>query len=36
MLKYITDDFDEIMGVNDRVMLSSAEKAYRNVLMNNI
>ena len=26
---YCTDDFDEIMGVNDRVMLSEAEKAYR-------
>ena len=23
---YHTDDFDEIMGVNDRVMLSEAEK----------
>ncbi|WP_353458725.1 bifunctional UDP-N-acetylglucosamine diphosphorylase/glucosamine-1-phosphate N-acetyltransferase GlmU [Staphylococcus coagulans] len=26
---YRTDDFDEIMGVNDRVALSRAEKAYR-------
>ncbi|MCD8880260.1 bifunctional UDP-N-acetylglucosamine diphosphorylase/glucosamine-1-phosphate N-acetyltransferase GlmU [Staphylococcus kloosii] len=26
---YHTDDFDEIMGVNDRVMLSSAEQAMR-------
>ena len=26
---YHTDDFDEIMGVNDRVMLSEAEKAFQ-------
>ncbi|RYD13099.1 bifunctional UDP-N-acetylglucosamine diphosphorylase/glucosamine-1-phosphate N-acetyltransferase GlmU [Staphylococcus equorum] len=26
---YHTNDFEEIMGVNDRVMLSEAEKAYR-------
>ncbi|MCG7340206.1 bifunctional UDP-N-acetylglucosamine diphosphorylase/glucosamine-1-phosphate N-acetyltransferase GlmU [Staphylococcus sp. ACRSN] len=26
---YHTDDFDEIMGVNDRVMLSEAERAFR-------
>ncbi|MCS4487252.1 bifunctional UDP-N-acetylglucosamine diphosphorylase/glucosamine-1-phosphate N-acetyltransferase GlmU [Staphylococcus americanisciuri] len=26
---YHTDDFDEIMGVNDRVALSRAEQAYR-------
>lgn len=26
---YHTNDFEEIMGVNDRVMLSKAEKAYR-------
>ncbi|UXV42609.1 bifunctional UDP-N-acetylglucosamine diphosphorylase/glucosamine-1-phosphate N-acetyltransferase GlmU [Staphylococcus simulans] len=26
---YLTDDFDEIMGVNDRVALSKAEAAYR-------
>ncbi|REI11629.1 bifunctional UDP-N-acetylglucosamine diphosphorylase/glucosamine-1-phosphate N-acetyltransferase GlmU [Staphylococcus felis] len=26
---YHTDDFDEIMGVNDRVALSQAEKKYR-------
>lgn len=26
---YHTDDFDEIMGVNDRVMLSTAEQAMR-------
>ncbi|PTK42367.1 bifunctional UDP-N-acetylglucosamine diphosphorylase/glucosamine-1-phosphate N-acetyltransferase GlmU, partial [Staphylococcus nepalensis] len=26
---YRTDDFDEIMGVNDRVALSKAEAAYR-------
>ena len=30
---YHTDDFDEIMGVNDRVMLSQAEKLYKNVLI---
>ena len=24
-----TNDFDEIMGVNDRVMLSEAEQAFR-------
>ena len=27
---YHTDDFDEIMGVNDRIMLSHAEKALQN------
>lgn len=26
---YHTDDFEEIMGVNDRVMLSEAEKAFK-------
>lgn len=26
---YHTDDFDEIMGVNDRIMLSHAEKALQ-------
>ncbi|MEJ7450749.1 bifunctional UDP-N-acetylglucosamine diphosphorylase/glucosamine-1-phosphate N-acetyltransferase GlmU, partial [Staphylococcus warneri] len=26
---YHTDDFDEIIGVNDRVMLSQAEKALQ-------
>ena len=26
---YHTDDFNEIMGVNDRVMLSNAEKALQ-------
>ncbi|MEP9853558.1 bifunctional UDP-N-acetylglucosamine diphosphorylase/glucosamine-1-phosphate N-acetyltransferase GlmU [Staphylococcus aureus] len=26
---YHTNDFEEIMGVNDRVMLSAAEKAYK-------
>ena len=31
-----TDDFEEIMGVNDRVMLSQAEKALQNVLIYSI
>lgn len=25
---YCTEDFDEIIGVNDRLMLSEAEKAF--------
>ena len=30
---YHTDDFDEIMGVNDRIMLSHAEKRCNIVLI---
>lgn len=31
-----TNDFEEIMGVNDRVMLSEAEKLLENALTNSI